>query len=323
MGRLSRMVSLDPRTRRLRLPTEFLEIHGLASGTPLHTTTTSRGRICFFTRPQWKLLLAALPHLVPETGIDRLAGTPVTLGSQGRLVLPRSCIPEAASGRMRFHYHIEGGILVLEPVDPEHAALLTPTRAPVPDRAHGRPPDAPATSPPQGLETPRGDPLSIPGPVEPVPLAQIKGVDPDLPETSPDPILAERIAEDGMTSPVVLCGPRPYRVVDGLKRIRVARYLEMESVPAVIFSRLPARDVRALRYLLEQRSDGWALARRIRELARLRRNGVSLDELSRLARKSIRTIQRYLRVAERPDLVEAIERGELSLREAEQRMVES
>jgi len=64
-------------------------------------------------------------------------------------------------------------------------------------------------------------------------------------------------------------------------------------------------------------SDRWAIARQLRVMARLHLNGAPLEALATLLRKKKRTVQRYLRIAQDPALVDAIERGEISLLEAE------
>ena len=128
------------------------------------------------------------------------------------------------------------------------------------------------------------------------------------------------IAVDGIVRPLILSGTRPYRVVDGMRRLKFGRALEMQSVPAIVFGDMNRREIGKLRYVMETTSDRWAIAQQLRTLARLYRNGYGPEELSRLLRKKKRTIQRYLRIASHPDLVKQVERGELSLNEAEERI---
>jgi len=157
----------------------------------------------------------------------------------------------------------------------------------------------------------------LPGPVRDVKLGSIHGIDPDLEPDHVDASLAEDIAQQGMLRPVVLFGPTPHRVLDGRKRIEVAQSLQMATVPAVVLSAVSREDAARLRYLLETMSDRWAIARQLRVMARLHLNGAPLEALATLLRKKKRTVQRYLRIAQDPALVDAIERGEISLLEAE------
>ncbi len=335
MGRISRTLTLDTRTRRLRLPREYLELHGLPPGASLRILPASRESRCVLTESQWAFLTAALEQVVPRSaGPDALErAREVKLDTQGRVVLPAASGFGTGHPRVRLKYTMDGGLLVLtrlggpgtlpeEPQSPGAGAGIAGTSGLTASRTAGDRHSSGRTRPGGStrLEEDRPDGLSPPGPVRTVELKDIKGVDPALPPPEPDPDLAERVAEEGMRDPVVLHGPRPHRVIDGWRRIRVALYLEMESIPAVVLSRQGRRDVQALRYLIDTRTDRWALARQMVTLERLFRDGTPIHVLARLVRRKPRTVQRYLRVAVHRDLVEAIERGELSLRDAEQQL---
>jgi hypothetical protein len=285
-------------------------------------------------------------------------GEQVTLGSQARVVLPRGLAFSAQEERLELTWQIDEGVLLVTAQDAQEPATIagqppdarsaTPALEPAVasgagDRSSSSPLErravaAELTPAGDGAPHPAAQPrtespgrssiasqpllpegLVLPGPVQQIPLGDIHGFDPSIdPEHCPED-LAEDIASQGILHPVVLAGPVPHRVVDGRKRLLVAQSIKLEAVPAVVFSALGRDDLARIRYLLETTSDRWAVARQLRVMARLHANGASIDELARLLRKKRRTVQRYLRIAQDPRLVDAIERGDLSLLEAERK----
>lgn len=327
MGHLLKRLTYQASNRRVSLPFVWLRQHQLEPGASLWITASAHLRLIYHAS-QWELLQATAALMPATTPFQSLLarGEQALLGTTGRLVLPRTLAFDSADEKLSVGWEIVGGALLLRgpelPTDPplvnveplvSHAeTLLIPatkelgTQEVEPERLQ------PSQALPDGLK--------LPSPVRMVKLGEIAGFDPDYEPDDVDPQLEEDIALQGMQRPVVLMGSRPLRVVDGQRRLRVAQALKMPEVPALVFNSLSREDLARMRYLLETTSDRWNVARQLRSLSRLYLNGATLEQLANLLRKNKRTVQRYLRIAAYPVLVEEIEAGTLTLQEAEKRL---
>lgn len=308
MGHIKRRLAYDGPTRRLGLPSHFLEMHALSSGMLLHVWAPDPSRRVLCT-PAQQVIHARLGAWLGGYPASVLQAQ-VPIGSGGRLILPPPLAFGSVTGKLELSWEVAEGVLHL--VLPSEDARMQPPLPELAAPAEGAPRIPPLPPVPAGL--------TLPGPVVMVPLGRIHGVDPDLVVTEYDRGLAEDIIQQGFLRPLVLCGPPPYRVVDGRRRLEVARALRFDSIPALVFGPLARDDQARMRYLLEITSDRWNLARQLRVIAQLHLNGADVRALAGLLRKTPRTLQRYLRVAQDHALIEGIERGALSLMEAERRV---
>ena len=117
MGRVSRLLTLDPRTRRMRIPREYLALHRLQPGNVLHMMEAGPETRMLVTDAEWRFLRAAALLLRGE-GPDGTRGARLTLDRQGRVVLPPELLPGAGTQKVRLSYRIDTGILVLTVVEP-------------------------------------------------------------------------------------------------------------------------------------------------------------------------------------------------------------
>lgn len=341
MGHISRRLQYQLSNRRLALPGTFLQAARLEPGATVVALKLAFDKILVLSSDDHQTL-ATFGKMSPAAPSNMVAleTAELTVGSGGRLVLPRQVSFAGRSEKLELSWTLTHRQLLLEVTDPSlltdapatqssvapgaNALEVSPESSPVSASASAAASaSAPTPLPSSARETggfrfaalPEG--LVLPGPVVQVGLFDIHGFDPDLPPENIDADLEEDIALQGMLRPVVLSGPAPHRVVDGRKRLQVAWHLKLEQVPAILMGALSREDLARLRYLLETTSDRWNTARQLRALSRLYLNGATLDQLSHLLRRNRRTIQRYLRIANQESLIRAIELGKMSLLEAE------
>lgn len=338
MGHLTRRLTYYLSSRRLSLPSHFVSACGLDEGTPLWIGAPSPSCRMVAGLDAWHSLTTA-SHLCPnDLQLKALlaGGEQVSVLSGSRVILPKSLaftelstdLEKSKSDKIELSWRLEARTLLLETPP---GLRVAPGPSPSILHATPQPPDAEAPAdplePPSAREAPPPlrwskvpDGLVLPGPVRDIPLQSILGYYPGSEVGPVDPALEEDIAFQGILRPVVLAGPVPHRVIDGRKRLNIALKLQSQTVPAIVFQSLSRDDLLKLRYLLETTMDRWNLARQLRVVSQLQNNGASIDALASLLRKNRRTLQRYLRIAAHEDVVQALERGELTLQQAERRV---
>lgn len=332
MGHLLKRLTYQASSRRISLPFTWLRLHSLEPGAQLWITAQGTTRLIYHAA-QWELLLATTRILPTEPALASFLsrGEQASLGSTGRLVLPRALAFDASEDKLIVSWTMSGGILLLmgpdalpsQPAAQEivpNSAGMCSSELDLPPTLSVEAPQKPPSPEPLLPLLALPDGLRLPSPVRQVKLSEIAGFDPDYEPEEVDPQLEEDIALQGILRPVVLMGSRPLRVVDGQRRLRVAQALKMAEVPALIFNSLTREDLGRMRYLLKTTSDRWNMARQLRSLSKLYLNGASLDQLAELLRKNKRTVQRYLRIAAYPALVTELEEGRLTLQEAEKKL---
>ncbi|MFM7202844.1 MAG: ParB/RepB/Spo0J family partition protein [Myxococcota bacterium] len=327
MGHLLKRLTYQASNRRISLPFAWLRQQQLEPGAPVWITASAHLRLIYHAS-QWELLQATAALIPASAPLQSLLarGEQALLGTTGRLVLPRTLAFDSTDEKLSVGWEIVGGALLLRgpelPMGAQHFSSELPVSDIETPQISAIPEMDTCEAEPERLQPSQAIPdgLKLPSPVKRVKLGDIAGFDPDYEPDDVDPQLQEDIALQGMQRPVVLMGSRPLRVVDGQRRLRVAQALKMPEVPALVFNSLSREDLARMRYLLETTSDRWNVARQLRSLSRLYLNGATLEQLANLLRKNKRTIQRYLRIAAYPTLVEELEAGTLTLQEAEKRL---
>ncbi len=323
MGKLTRRVKFIAKERRLSIPAEFLHQHGIERGDTIVLSTMS-DRLFAFPLALWERYSEVadqvdgwLPDAAPAFAAVVRGGTTLRLGSQDRIVLPKS-FPFRLEQSARLHWHLVDGVLVMEP---EHASV----------------PDRPALGAPAGqgslFELISGG--AAPEPtfdrdqmadelIENISVARIDWRDRQFADGSaiPSEALMRSMKVEGVRRPLVLREKDGgnYQVIDGFARLTAARQLRMRTVPALVWRGIDDRDCARLKLMERDRQpaqEGSTL-HRLQSTLRLHEDQVALKEIEHITGRRKRTLQRYLRVAQDPRVRAAIETGRLSIFKAEE-----
>jgi ParB family chromosome partitioning protein len=126
--------------------------------------------------------------------------------------------------------------------------------------------------------------------------------------------LAASIAEHGVLQPILVIpsGDR-YRVVAGNRRLKAAARAGLEQIPAIVKSETDENTM-FLWNIVEniQRVDLTA-AERVKAIRQLAETGLGVREVSRGTGLSAGTISRWIRIADKPAVLRALEDGRLDI----------
>jgi ParB-like chromosome segregation protein Spo0J len=322
MGRLTRRVKFIAKERRLSIPAEFLHLHEIERGDSLVVCTLRQQLYCFpvgvyerYTELAEQLANWCPGQEHPFAGVVR-TGAKVRLGSQDRIVLPKK-FPFAMESSGKLAWELVDGVLVMEP-------------------ELGNMPVGPALTAPAGqgnlmdLMTPREGAASTfdrdeasEEMVEMISTARIDWRDRTFSDgpAVPGDALLRSIRVEGLRRPLVLREQGGhFQVIEGFKRLAAARKLQIRSVPALVWRGVSEDDCRRLK-LMEgpaEVSSGNTSLNRLQSTIRLHQGQVALKEIEQITGRRKRTLQRYLRVAQSPDIHRAVEEGRLSIFKAEE-----
>jgi|GEM_PF-1776976 len=323
MGKLTRRVKFIAKERRLSIPAEFLHTHGIERGDQI-VLSTMRDRLFAFPLALWERYGEVadqvdgwLPEAAPAFAAVVRGGTPLRLGSQDRVVLPRS-FPFRLEESARLHWELVDGVLVMEP---EHAAV----------------PERPALGAPAGqgslLELMSGGLSDAPAfdreaaseeLIERISVARIDWRDRQFADGSaiPTEALLRSMKVEGVRRPLILRerAEGNYQVIDGFSRLTAARQLRMRTVPALVWRGVDDLDCARLKLMerTRQPAQEGSTLHRLQSTLRLHEDQVALKEIEHITGRRKRTLQRYLRVAQDPRVRTAIETGRLSIFKAEE-----
>ena len=322
MGRLTRRVKFIARERRLSIPAEFLHSHGIARGDSL-VVCSLRGQLYCFPVDSFERycdLATQLQGWFPEQEhpfqeVVR-TGVKLRLGSQDRIVLPKT-FPFSMEASCRLSWDMVEGVLVMEP---EHNQL----------------PERPSLNPPTGqgslldlMSHRGGEPSGFDRDeaaeemVEEISLARIDWRDRTFADgpSIPGEALVRSVKVEGVQRPVILREHEGhFQVIDGFRRVTAARQLRMRTVPALVWRGVSEEDCRKLKLMdgSGEVAPASSALTRLQSTVRLHEDNVALKEIEHLTGRRKRTLQRYLRVAQSPDIKEAVEGGRLSIFKAEE-----
>ena len=321
MGKLTRRVKFIARERRLSIPAEFLHRHGIHRGDTLMVTLQSR-ELYVFQTDAWERMAELAENIDRWFPSDQHPflrmlsfGVPVRLGSQDRIVLPKT-FPFHPGDTVRMHWDLQEGFVRLTPEESagsrgvSHPATATQTSL-VDYFGKG-----------DGRAFSRKDTMRRL--LERISVDQIDHRDRACSSQSPIPAetLMRSIRVEGIRRPVILReqGDGQFQVVHGFRRISAARQLKMSNVPAIVFRGITDDDRDRLKLMEVEEAppmDSSPL-RRLQSTVKLYQGQVELSEIEKITGRRKRTLQRYLRVAENQILRDAIERGRLSIFKAEE-----
>jgi len=323
MGKLTRRVKFIAQERRLSIPADFLHLHGIERGDEIVLAALGE-KLYAFPLPMWERQREMAGHVqrwFPEQDHPFLAltraGTPLRLGSQDRVVLPRD-FPFALGDTVRLHWDLVDGVLVMEPernARPGRPALSTPP---------GQVSLFDVLAPRAGAE-PRFDrERASKQLVEEISVARIDWRDHRFGDgdAAPGEALIRSIKVEGIRRPLVLREKDGggYHVVDGFRRLAAARQLRIRSVPAIVWRGIDEEACARLK-LMEAghgpAEEGGTL-QRLQSTVRLHEDQVALREIEHITGRRKRTLQRYLRVAHHDAVRAAVESGRLSIFKAEE-----
>ena len=320
MGKLTRRVKFIARERRLSIPAEFLHRNGVQRGDLLMVSL--QGPDLYVFHPDaWERMVALSENVDRWFPGDQHPffrmlefGAPVRLGSQDRIVLPRT-FPFHPKETVRLHWDLQDGFLRMTPEGAPTSAAAGASRATQTSMvdyfgaADGQPFDRKDTM--RRL-------------TERVGLAAIDHADRRFSTQSPIPgeALLRSVRVEGIRRPMILSEREDgkLQIVHGFRRLSAARQLKLSGVPAIVFRGLDEEDANRLKLMETEEPapmDGSPL-RRLQSTVKLYQGQVDLAEIEKITGRRKRTLQRYLRVAENHVLREAIERGRLSIFKAEE-----
>ncbi len=321
MGKLTRRVKFIAKERRLSIPAEFLHHHGIERGDALVLCALRERLYAFpvFAFERHQQLAEQLKKWFPDQEHPFMevvhTGTKLRLGSQDRIVLPKS-FPFRLEASAKLHWDLVDGVLIMEP---EHRSL----------------PGGPALSERTGqgslldLMPANGGGSSFDRQqaeqrlVEEISVGRIDWRDRTFSDgsTIPGEALVRSIKVEGIRRPLVLRErDGAFQVVDGFRRLTAARQLRMRAVPALVWRGISDDDCHRLKLMEppDGRDDGSSALGRLQSTIRLHQDQVALKEIEHITGRRKRTLQRYLRVAQDPVLRQAIEHGRLSIFKAEE-----
>ena len=243
-------------------------------------------------------------------------GAKVRLGSQDRIVLPKK-FPFTMEASGKLAWELVDGVLVMEP-------------------ELGNMPDGPSLDAPGG----QGSLMDLMGPrsddsnnfdreeasdemVEDISTARIDWRDRAFANgpAIPGETLLRSIRVEGIRRPLVLREhDGHFQVIEGFKRLAAARQLQIRTVPALVWRGVTEEDCRKLK-LMEGPAEvplGASPLNRLQSTVRLHQGQVALKEIEQITGRRKRTLQRYLRVAQSPEIHQAVEDGRLSIFKAEE-----
>ena len=322
MGKLTRRVKFIAKERRLSIPAEFLHRHGIERGDSI-VLSSHRDRLYAFPVPTWErfseLAMQAetwFPE-VPHPFLELIhLGVRLRLGSQDRIVLPRD-FPFRLEQSARLRWDLDAGVLRMEPElgrAETRPALTAPTGQRNLLDLVGSSTDSSSAFDRDEAEEAL---------VEDISVSRIDWRDRAFASASvvADESLVRSIRVEGVRCPVVLREiDGGYQIVEGFRRLAAARQLRMRSVPAVVWRDISDEDCGRLKLMQpapEPATSGSTL-QRLQSTLRLHNDQVALREIEHITGRRKRTLQRYLRVAQHPDVSSAVETGRLSIFKAEE-----
>ena len=322
MGRLTRRVKFIAKERRLSIPAEFLHLHGVDRGDTM-VMCCLRGQLYCFpvsVYERYSDMAGQLSNWFPgqEHPFQEVVrtGVQVRLGSQDRVVLPKK-FPFSMEESGRLSWELVDGVLVMEPELnnlPGRPSLDAPTgQGNLLDLMTSRPESSSQFDREQAAEDM----------VEEISLARVDWRDRTFADgpAIPGEALIRSIRVEGIRRPLVLREHNGhFQVIDGFRRLTAARQLRMRAVPALVWRGVSEDECRKLK-LMEGAQEAPAASsplNRLQSTVRLHQDQVALKEIEQITGRRKRTLQRYLRVAQSPDICAAVENGRLSIFKAEE-----
>ncbi len=323
MGKLTRRVKFIARERRLSIPAEFLHVHGIERGDHLCVAAATE-RLYVFSVPVWErysALAAQMEHFFPEQEHSLLAivrdGVKLRLGSQDRIVLPKN-FPFRREQSLRMHWDLVDGVLMMEP-----EVLEMPGRA-VHDAPVGQASLLDLMTSSRANDEVFDRDRAAKELVESISVGRVNWRDRTFCEDSamPSDALLRSVKVEGVRQAVVLREVEGggFQIIDGFRRVAAARQLHIRTIPAIVWRGIEHDDCRRLKLqepAREPEQEGTAL-NRLQSTLRLHEDQVALKEIEQITGRRKRTLQRYLRVAQHPQVRTAIEAGRLSIFKAEE-----
>ena len=323
MGKLTRRVKFIARERRLSIPAEFLHVHGIERGDHLCLAAASE-RLYVFSVPVWERyteLAAQMEHFFPDQDHSLLAivrdGVRLRLGSQDRIVLPKN-FPFRREQSLRMHWDLVDGVLMIEP------EVLDMPERPVHSAPVGQASllDLMTTARANDEQFDRS--RAVTELVESISVGRVNWRDRTFCEDSavPSDALLRSVKVEGVRQAVVLreTDDGGFQIIDGFRRVAAARQLHIRTIPAIVWRGIDHDDCRRLKLqepAREPEQEGSTL-NRLQSTLRLHEDQVALKEIEQITGRRKRTLQRYLRVAQNPQVRSAIEHGRLSIFKAEE-----
>ena len=323
MGKLTRRVKYIAKERRLSIPAEFLHQHSIERGDSI-VVSAKDSKLYVFPLHTWerhKEMAEQVQNWFPSQQSPLFGildnGVPLRLGSQDRIVLPRQ-FPFQMEESTRLYWELVDGILIMEPqlhAVPERPALSAPV-------GQGSLLDLMGSSRESSAQFSRDEAREKL--VEQVSIGRIDHRDHTFNDAggSASESLLRSIRVEGIRVPLVLRerADGNFQIIQGFRRLGAARELQIRTIPAIVWRGLSEEDCKRLKLMdsatvKEQENSP---LQRLQSTVRLHEDQVALKEIERITGRRKRTLQRYLRVAQNPNLRDAIETGRLSIFKAEE-----
>jgi hypothetical protein len=322
MGRLTKRVKFIAKERRLSIPAEFLHVHQIERGDSLVVCALRQQLYCFpvGAYERYAEMAAQLSNWFPDQehpfqSVVR-GGAKVRLGSQDRIVLPKK-FPFSMESSGKLAWDLVDGVLVMEP------ELGSMPEGPSLDAPGGQGSLMDLLAPRSQNDTGFDREEATDEMVEDISTARIDWRDRTFADgpVIPGDALIRSIRVEGIRRPLVLREDEGrFQVIEGFKRLAAARQLQIRTVPALVWRGVSTEDCRKLK-LMEGPGEvpvGASPLNRLQSTVRLHQGQVALKEIEQITGRRKRTLQRYLRVAQSPEIHEAVEDGRLSIFKAEE-----
>ena len=322
MGRLTRRVKFIAKERRLSIPAEFLHLHSIERGDRLAVCALRQQLYCFplATFERYSEMASQLSSWFPgqeHPFAEVVSGAAkVRLGSQDRIVLPKK-FPFSMEESGKLSWDLVDGVLVMEP---ELAAM---PEGPLLEKPSGQGSLMDLMAPSAGANESFDRDQAEDEMVEEISTARIDWRDRVFADgpAIPGEALVRSVRVEGIRRPLVLREREgSFQVIEGFKRLTVARQLGIRSVPALVWRGVSEEDCRKLK-LMEGPAEAPSAStplNRLQSTVRLHSSQVALKEIEQITGRRKRTLQRYLRVAQEPEIHQAVEDGHLSIFKAEE-----
>jgi ParB family chromosome partitioning protein len=129
--------------------------------------------------------------------------------------------------------------------------------------------------------------------------------------------LKRSLASEGQREPVDLLEARPYRIIDGFRRVAALRSLGSPTVSALVHSGMCEKDAHALAFVKNVVRRNLTPIERAHAIAKARKEGVTLEELATRLHLSSKQAARYeALVSFPPGVQDLLERGTISMAHA-------
>lgn len=129
--------------------------------------------------------------------------------------------------------------------------------------------------------------------------------------------LKASLQHEGQREPVDLTGSKPYKIIDGFRRVEAIRQLGWKTVKAFVHSRMTAEEAQRLAFLKNVVRKNLSPLDKANAIRQAKKRGRSLDELAVDFGISVKQVRRYEGLLDLPgELQKLVDKGSLPMSHA-------